>query len=613
MVRGMTGRDWIVCCAVALLPAVSASAQVRVMNYNYAHLGGDPASLQAVFAAAHADNSEGWAKPVDVMLFQEVTASTVATLESLVHAAAPVGATYARATFTTSGSEDSSAGAQCAFYRLETISEAVASHLDISTGAGRNADRWLFKLNGYSSAQASFYAYSMHLKASIGYEADREAGALAIRANSNAIGAGVRAMYVGDYNIYNNTEPAYLAFLATGNGQAFDGLGTGSWAGSANAWKHTQSPRLASTGLVGGGMDDRFDLHLATAQLTDGEGIAQIAGTYRALGNDGNHYDTNINAGNNTFYPADTARSNALANALHEASDHIPVLVDYQVPAVMSASLGAVPARVIQGAVASAQVFVSNSASVVVAVGADELDYSVVGSGGFTGTASGVAPLSPSSATVTLALATGSVGVFAPQALVTTASEAAQNASIPLASSFTVLSRARPSWQSNSVAQAGTQSVYIDPASTLDVDIPLYNFGFVTTQSRLDADAWSTPVGSPVQLIAALPTGIGSTPGVIRVRVNSAGLPSGLTTVNATLQTSDENIPGAGATTLSLALAITVAGPPPRPGDFNGDGIVNASDLSVLLAQWGGSGVADLDGSGTVDGIDLGTLLSNWG
>ncbi len=86
-----------------------------------------------------------------------------------------------------------------------------------------------------------------------------------------------------------------------------------------------------------------------------------------------------------------------------------------------------------------------------------------------------------------------------------------------------------------------------------------------------------------------------------------------MTMVNATVQASDENIPGAGAMTLTLGLAITVAGPPPIQGDLNGDGTVNATDMSVLLAQWGGSGIADLNGSGIVDGIDLGMLLSNWG
>ncbi|MCE2882598.1 MAG: FG-GAP-like repeat-containing protein [Planctomycetaceae bacterium] len=45
-------------------------------------------------------------------------------------------------------------------------------------------------------------------------------------------------------------------------------------------------------------------------------------------------------------------------------------------------------------------------------------------------------------------------------------------------------------------------------------------------------------------------------------------------------------------------------------GDLNGDGIVNAADLAVLLNSWGSGGPADLDGSGSVDAADM-TLLLN--
>ncbi len=47
--------------------------------------------------------------------------------------------------------------------------------------------------------------------------------------------------------------------------------------------------------------------------------------------------------------------------------------------------------------------------------------------------------------------------------------------------------------------------------------------------------------------------------------------------------------------------------------DLNGDGAVNAADLSVLLGAWGsGAGDADLDGNGIVDAADLATLLALW-
>jgi len=51
------------------------------------------------------------------------------------------------------------------------------------------------------------------------------------------------------------------------------------------------------------------------------------------------------------------------------------------------------------------------------------------------------------------------------------------------------------------------------------------------------------------------------------------------------------------------------------PGDINGDGQVDGSDLGALLGAWGTctSCPEDLDGDGRVDGSDLGILLGNWG
>ncbi len=48
-------------------------------------------------------------------------------------------------------------------------------------------------------------------------------------------------------------------------------------------------------------------------------------------------------------------------------------------------------------------------------------------------------------------------------------------------------------------------------------------------------------------------------------------------------------------------------------GDLNGDGIVDGTDLGIMLGQWGGPGSADLNNSGAVDGTDLGLLLGAWG
>ncbi len=51
------------------------------------------------------------------------------------------------------------------------------------------------------------------------------------------------------------------------------------------------------------------------------------------------------------------------------------------------------------------------------------------------------------------------------------------------------------------------------------------------------------------------------------------------------------------------------------PGDLNGDGVINGTDIAILLSVWGSPGTgtgADINGDGTVNGSDLAFLLSNW-
>ena len=47
-----------------------------------------------------------------------------------------------------------------------------------------------------------------------------------------------------------------------------------------------------------------------------------VEGTYWAVGNDGNHFNDAINDGNNNSV------SEEIADALHDASDHLPVYMD---------------------------------------------------------------------------------------------------------------------------------------------------------------------------------------------------------------------------------------------------------------------------------------------
>jgi hypothetical protein len=416
-------------------------------------------------------------------------------------------------------------------------------------------------------------------------------------------------------NFYTNSEAGYQAFMAAGNGQAVDPLGTSNWTGSANAIKHTQSPRLASGALVGGGMDDRFDFILPTVALADGAGFAIIPNTTRAFGNDGNHFDQDINNGNNSYYPTNLARGNALADHLWAASDHIPVLMEMKAPAWCAASIGTYPARVVQGAGGVVvPVLVGNDAPGDFAAGIDALAYSVAGSGVLSGTSSGTAPLTPSVATVNVPVSTATVGVRTGAATVTSANQGVQNPSTALNVSVRVLRASNPSLSTASdvdTATIGFSPMLKGPAVTATATVA--NFGFTADQATLDVDSVQVPSG-PFSYVGGAANGLGATPATLTFRFDPSGLAAGTYSQVATIVTSDENIPGAASRSVTVTLSATIdPGAPGNPADLNGDGVVDGVDLGVLLSGWAGGGTSDLNGDGTTDGVDLGILLANWG
>ena len=306
--------------------ALSAQAQIRVVNYNIAKCIGDEEALGAVLEASSLDDSHGDALAVSIFLFQEVSQGKEKILHKL------LGKEYSMGRYTNQGE---SGGAQAMFYDSTQLKEVKDSHEDIFTGATRYADRWELKGIGENSG-ISLWVYSMHLKASKGSEnkEQREFGAKAILEDIATLPENANVIVCGDMNFYTVREPAYQAFVEV----LIDPLGTEEWSGDDDAMKHTQSPRKIraskgepGSGLIHGGLDDRFDFQFISKSLDDGKGLDIIDGSYRAMGNDGKHYDIAINDGDSSYFSNDTERSNALATALHIASDHIPVIVDYDV------------------------------------------------------------------------------------------------------------------------------------------------------------------------------------------------------------------------------------------------------------------------------------------
>ena len=599
-------------CVAAAAAAAPASGQLRVVTYNVAKLAGNQAALRGVLEAAADDDRPGFATAPAILCFQEVRAADRAVLEGIVDAAYP-GFDYATATFTTSPSEDGAGGAQCLMYRTDLLSEIPSGHVDLATGASRNSDRWLLSLDGYASPLARIYVYSSHLKASntSADAAERNSGATALRANANALGV-QHVLFCGDYNLYGSTEAAYQTMIAAGVAQAVDPLGNANWNSAAGAVKHTQSPRDVSGALVGGGVDDRFDFQFSTAELHDGDGLSLIPGTYRTLGNDGQHYDLAINAGNNFYFPGQLARSNALADLLFDASDHLPVVADYQVPPVLSVSAPTAFGPVIVGATVGVPIEVANAADVVHPLGSDALVATVTGSAGLVGTQMVTAPLLPAATTVNLAVNTSVPAFLSGIATVSSAVEATQNASTARTVTGTVLARARPSWSPKSPQSARTIDVDAVANTGLQpISADVHNLGFGPLQARLDLDG-ATGLVAPFSVVDAVEANVGATPTTVRFAFDTTSRPAGTYEATATIATSDENLPGAATGSITLAIRVHVAGGG-VPADLDGSGAVDAGDLAILLAGWGEPGPADLDGSGAVDAVDLAMLLASWG
>ncbi len=593
----------------------SASAQVRVMHFNIAGYQGDDAAMKGVLAAMHADDKMGWAQPVDIFLFNEVTTTALPKILAAVNAVAPVGTTYAQGTYTSASGETSASGAQAMFYRADTLTEVTNGHADIFTGASRYGDRWLMQIKGYTSTLSKFYVYGMHLKASSGSAnaALRDTGMQAIRANADALGVGIPCIYTGDFNFYSNAEAAYGSLIAAGNGQGVDPYGNGNWTGSTNAWKQTQAPMVVGyNGMVGGGLNDRFDFIVPSLGAADGRGISAMMSTMRAPGNDGNHYNIDINAGNNTYYPTDINRSNILADNLGMASDHIAQLLEFQVPAKMSASLVSAPTRVIKGALASIEVKVQNVAPYFNSTGVDPLVFAVNCTGSVTGTASGTAPLLPSSISKFVTLNTATVGAVTGSVNVTSSNEAVETPSIALPVSAQVVRSSNPTL--DPVADVDSVTLLLDTQPDLGsvtVDAGVRNYLYDSNQSKLDIDSVSFTGTAASRLSLASGLGANLTTGTrtLRFAFNTAGLTPGSYSAVATVRTSDEDILGAASRNITVNFDIAVGSG--VFGDVTGDGIVDSGDVSSVLLDFGPCDgcITDLDQSGVVDSADISIVL----
>jgi hypothetical protein len=131
--------------------------------------------------------------------------------------------------------------------------------------------------------------------------------------------------FCGDLNVYTSSEGGYQN-LITGPLALVDPINSpGSWNNNGSfAEVHTQSTRTSLNYDCGskGGLDDRFDQILVSQNVMSGaDSLRYLENSYDAVGNDGNHFNSNLLSGSNSQYP------DSVINALYYMSDHLPVIL----------------------------------------------------------------------------------------------------------------------------------------------------------------------------------------------------------------------------------------------------------------------------------------------
>lgn len=294
----------LVCCN----GQASAQDTVRIATYNLLNYpGSDATTRNPRFRAVTRTMNP------DVLVVQEMTsaAGTIQFRDSVLNAGQP--GTYSSVAFNNGPDTDN-----MFYYRTSKVGYIGATY--IST-ALRNIAEYRFKP---VASPDTIRIFSVHLKANLEDSLARLAEATILRNYLNALPTGAKFIVAGDFNIYRSSEPAFQRLIGSevnNNGRSKDPLNAiGTWNQYAFRAIHTQSTRTRAFGDGStGGLDDRFDMQLISYSMEQ----HLLLSTYAAYGNDGNHFNDSINRLPNA------AVADSVANGLHYASDHLPVVANY--------------------------------------------------------------------------------------------------------------------------------------------------------------------------------------------------------------------------------------------------------------------------------------------
>jgi hypothetical protein len=283
-------------------------------------------------------------------------------------------------------------------------------------------------------------------------------------------------------------------------------------------------------------MDDRFDQILVSYSCDDNEGFAFVEGSYVSYGNDGMHFNKAINEGTNF------AVGSVIADALHQAADHLPVYADFQVPAKIDAACGLDFGTVITGASAELLLEVQNIADEP----GDSLEYEMLPPNYFGAPAGTFFLIAGDSEEHAISMNT-SVAATRSGTLVINSNDLDYpqwNVSLQ----GTVLSHAQPSLAETSIMTSDTVDFGTHPTGSFtDQAFDVFNVGYCGLQSVLEIYSFEL-VGSDRFDFADgfCPAEVGSDPATYTICFDDSGASDdSLYTATLSLSTRDDwTIPG---------------------------------------------------------------------
>ncbi len=316
IVKKLTGNNYAMMLLVAFLFSISSDAssqqQLRIMTYNLLNYPGSDTAVRNPYFRTIVN-----AVNPDILVVCEITSQSGVN-SFLANVMNSNGNVYSAGTFLDGTDTDNAI-----FFKTSKIN--FISNTPIITQ--------LRTINEFKITDKIYHdtlrIYEVHLKANLGDSLTRGAEVDSLRKKTNLLPPGTNFIVAGDFNIYSSNETAYKKLIKDNPGDDGNFLDpmimTGVWNNSSYASYHTQSTRTRSFGNGStGGMDDRFDMILYSNAVKNPGGIKFVPGTYTPYGNDGQHYNDSINM------PPNNAVGQTIANALHYASDHLPVYASFE-------------------------------------------------------------------------------------------------------------------------------------------------------------------------------------------------------------------------------------------------------------------------------------------